>query len=401
MNFPPGTGVFLIAWVKLCVDRAGTAKSLSAQKWRCMQGSLAAKPVLLFGLLLKFLSPAFGQSPLAGDWLGTLNAGGNTMRVAWHVTAGADGSVTSTVDNLDQSILGIKVKNLQLKGSDITFSVDDMLDVNGQQLNIAGTFTGKLSADQAEVTGSWTQTAPQEEGPDPLEMKRQAGTAGPPATAGAAAQPAAAPNVAGDWDGALDTPAGQLRLVLHLTAGAGGSLTATLDSVDQGAMGIPVSSASLKAGKLTLTVDAVNGSYEGTVNAGASAIEGTWTQGASLALNFKRAVAKAAATPAPPSPIDGSWTGILDAGAAQLHIVVKIANTSEGLTAQLQSPDQGQNWIPATAADKNGDAVKLAFAGLGAEFAGKVSADLQTMEGTFTQMGNAMPLKLTRGSGKE
>ena len=271
-----------------------------------MKGSLAAKPALLFGLLFLFLSPAFGQSPLAGDWLGTLNAGGNSMRIAWHVTAGADGSLTSTVDNLDESILGIKVKNLQWKGSDITFSVDDTLEVNGQQVNIRGSFTGKLSADQAEVTGTWTQTAPQEDGPDPIDLKRQAA---PNATAATAAQPAAPAKVAGDWEGALDTGAGQLRLVLHLTPGAGGAWAATLDSVDQGAMGIPVSSVTLKGGKLNLAVDAVHGEYEGTVNADASAIEGTWTQGVSLALNFRRAVAGPAAKPGPPSEIDGTWGG--------------------------------------------------------------------------------------------
>lgn len=367
-----------------------------------MKGSLAVRPALFFAFLFMFLSPAFGQSPLAGDWLGTLNAGGNQMRIAWHVTAGADGSLTSTVDNLDESILGIKVRNLQGKGSDITFSVDDTVEVNGEQVDIRGSFTGKLSADQTEVTGTWTQTAPQEDGPDPLELKRQAAPAAPAANAQSAAPTALAPAaVAGDWEGALDTGAGQLRLVLHLTAGAGGAWAATLDSVDQGAMGIPVSSVSLKGGKLNLTVDAVHGEYEGTVNTDASAIEGTWTQGAPLPLNFKRAVAKLPATPAPPSQIDGTWTGVLDTGSAKLQIVLKISNTSEGLTAQLQSPDQGQSWIPASAVEKKDSALRLTFVGIGAEFAGKISVDLQTMDGTFTQMGNGMPLKLKRGSGNE
>ncbi len=367
-----------------------------------MQRSLAAKPALLFGLLFLFLSPAFGQSPLAGDWLGTLNAGGNSMHIAWHVTAGADGNLTSTVDNLDESILGIKVKNLQKKGSDITFDVDDEVDANGQQLNIRGSFAGKLSADLTDVTGTWTQTAPQEEGPDPLELKRQATPAAPAAAIQSAAPAGMAPAaVAGDWEGALDTGAAQLRLVLHLSLGAGGALAATLDSVDQGAMGIPVSSVSLNGGKLNLTVDAVQGSYEGTVNTDATAIEGTWTQGVSLALNFKRAVAKAPVKPAAPSQIDGTWAGVIDTGTAQLHIVVKIANTSEGLTAQLQSPDQGQNWIPASAVEKKDNAVRFAFVGIGAVFAGKISADLQTMEGTFTQMGNPTPVKLKRVSGNQ
>ncbi|MGP8176278.1 MAG: hypothetical protein ACLP7O_17270, partial [Terracidiphilus sp.] len=46
--------------------------------------------------------------------------------------------------------------------------------------------------------------------------------------------------IAGDWQGTLITPGPQLHLVLHIAAAKDGSLTATLDSVDQGANGIPV-----------------------------------------------------------------------------------------------------------------------------------------------------------------
>lgn len=364
-----------------------------------MQGSLAAKPALLIAFLFVFLSPVFGQSSLSGDWLGTLETGGGPVRVAWHVKAGADGTFTSTVDNQDESIFGIKVKTTEVKDADIVFTVDDMVDVNGEQLNIRGTFTGKISADQSEVTGTWTQTAPQEEGPDPLQLKHQAAQAAPAAPAQSAA-PAIQATVAGDWEGVLDTGVSQLHLVLHLTAGTDGTLKATLDSVDQGAKGIPVSSIMLKNGKLNMTVDAVQGTYEGTVNTDANGIDGTWSQGAPMTLNFKRAVAKAEAKPASPSEIDGTWTGVLDTGAAKLHVVVKIASTSEGLTAQLQSPDQGQNWIPASAVGKKDNALNLTFVGLGAEFAGKITADLQTIDGTFTQMGNAMPLTLKRAGGQ-
>ncbi len=70
---------------------------------------------------------------------------------------------------------------------------------------------------------------------------------------------AGAQDVAGDWQGTLNTGMGELRLVLHLTKAANGSLTATLDSVDQGANGIPVKSVTLKDSKLKLDVEAVHG----------------------------------------------------------------------------------------------------------------------------------------------
>src|ERR1017187_7478297 len=85
--------------------------------------------------------------------------------------------------------------------------------------------------------------------------------------------------IAGDWQGTLNAGGVQLRLALHVAAAKDGSLTATLDSVDQGANGIPVTSVTLKDSKLSLTVDAVHGTYEGTINKDATEIDGTWSEG--------------------------------------------------------------------------------------------------------------------------
>jgi hypothetical protein len=206
--------------------------------------------------------------------------------------------------------------------------------------------------------------------------------------------------IAGDWQGTLSAGSVQLRLVLHVAAAKDGGLTATLDSVDQGANGIPVTAISLKNSRLSLVIDAVHGSYEGTVNKDATEIDGTWSQGQPLALDFKRvpmqAVAAAAANPATPSDMDGTWLGSLDAGALKLRIVFKIVNTQDGLTAAMQSPDQSPVWIPATSAKRSGNSIIIAINGIGAKFEGKIAADLSSVDGTFTQMGNPMPLVVKR-----
>ncbi len=97
-----------------------------------------------------------------------------------------------------------------------------------------------------------------------------------------------AQDVTGDWQGSLSAAGAELRLVLHVTKGSDGALNATLDSVDQGANGIPVNSVTLKNSKLSLGIDAVHGTYEGTVSPDAKTISGTWTQNTSLPLEFKR-----------------------------------------------------------------------------------------------------------------
>ena len=55
-----------------------------------------------------------------------------------------------------------------------------------------------------------------------------------------------AQNIVGDWQGALRVGPSELRLVLHIAKADNGGFKATLDSIDQAANGIPVSSISLK-----------------------------------------------------------------------------------------------------------------------------------------------------------
>ncbi|MGA2856119.1 MAG: alpha/beta fold hydrolase [Candidatus Sulfotelmatobacter sp.] len=209
---------------------------------------------------------------------------------------------------------------------------------------------------------------------------------------------ARAQDIAGDWQGTLNADGAQLRLVLHLTKAADGSLTATLDSVDQGADGIPVNSVTLKDSKLSLEVTAVHGTYEGKVAADGNTISGTWTQGQSLPLDFKRGTApvKTEHKPAKPSDIDGTWMGTLETGAVKLRVVFHLVNTEDGLIATMDSPDQGAKGLPTASVTRDGASLKIEAKGIGGVFEGKIAADLSSIDGKWTQMGNTMPLVLKR-----
>jgi hypothetical protein len=342
----------------------------------------AGKIILAFIALAAaaFAPASSAQSQLAGDWQGVVNVQGTQYRIVLHLAADKDGGLSALIDNLDEGAMGVVGSPVTLKDSKLTIVIDAF----------QGYYEGKVNADATEIAGAWNQGASYE-----LVFHR----------APAPAKPAAVPSIAGDWQGALEIGVAKLHLILHISANKGGALTATLDSVDQGALGIPVSTVTLKDAKLALTVDAVHGSYEATVNKDLSEMDGTWDQGQPMALNFTRAPAGAAAAkptgkptsrPAPPSEIDGSWQGLLDAGSRKLRIVFKIVNTGDGLTAQLQSPDQSPAWVNATSIDHKGSDLTIRFAGLGIVYEGKLASDLSSMDGTFTQMGNAMPLAVKR-----
>lgn len=333
---------------------------------------------------------AMAQASLAGDWQGTLDANGTVFHLVWHLTAAADGTFTSTFDNVDEGAYGIKAKTTTIKGSDVTADVDDTIQANGQTLKVSGSLVGKLNSDGTEMTGTFTQVEPEPQPTANISFKHSAVQAASPA----AAQPA----IAGDWAGTLKAGPAELRLVLHITAAKDGSLSATLDSVDQGANGIPINSITLKDGKIALDVQAVHGTYEGTVNKDASEIAGTWNQGQPLELNFKRAQPQAAAPvpkPAAPSDIDGTWQGSLDTPKGALRILFKIVNMDTGLTATMQSPDQSPNWMPTTSVSRSGDKLTIDMKAFGASFEGQINAAKDTINGTFTQ-GMAIPLVLKK-----
>jgi uncharacterized protein len=100
-----------------------------------------------------------------------------------------------------------------------------------------------------------------------------------------AAKPA---DVAGDWLGTLNINGANLRIVFHIKNAEDG-LHATLDSPDQSARGLLISSVQVKDGVVKLEAARINGRFEGALREDLSTITGTWTQGpGSWPLEVKR-----------------------------------------------------------------------------------------------------------------
>ncbi|MGI4788725.1 MAG: alpha/beta hydrolase family protein [Janthinobacterium lividum] len=109
-------------------------------------------------------------------------------------------------------------------------------------------------------------------------------TANPPAGA-----QASAPSVTGDWSGSLQAGKSVLRLVFHFTPKADGTLTATVDSLDQGALGIPFSTARITGSAVHLDAAGIGAGFDGTLDASGKIITGHWLQsGNSLPLTLTK-----------------------------------------------------------------------------------------------------------------
>jgi len=206
-----------------------------------------------------------------------------------------------------------------------------------------------------------------------------------------------AQDVTGDWLGTLKAGPAEIRVALHISKAADGGLQGTMDVVDQGVSGIPLAPIALTDSKLKFTVERLHADYEGSVNTERTVIAGTMTQGQAVPLEFRRGVvAKVEHKPGKPSDIDGDWKGGIPVGQDALKVVFHIVNTEDGLTATLDVPDQGAKGVPVTSVTRDGSTLKMDLKGLGGGFEGKISPDLSTIDGTWTQLGNSIPLVLKR-----
>ncbi len=109
------------------------------------------------------------------------------------------------------------------------------------------------------------------------------------------------------------------------------------------------------------------------------------------------------AAPATTSPIPGTYIGSLSVGPTSLTIVYHITlaedSTPGTLSASMDSPDQGAYGIPFDSVEFNAAdrSLTLPCKLVNGEFHGLLSEYNNQLSGTWTQMGNTLPLTLTRG----
>jgi non-heme chloroperoxidase len=98
-------------------------------------------------------------------------------------------------------------------------------------------------------------------------------------------------DITGSWQGTLKVGVQQLRLILHVSKDDKGAWAARLQSIDQGGFDnyIPISAVTLQGADLRLNIEAVRGTYEAKVGSARDSINGTWSQGLPLPLEFRRA----------------------------------------------------------------------------------------------------------------
>ena len=97
--------------------------------------------------------------------------------------------------------------------------------------------------------------------------------------------------------------------------------------------------------------------------------------------------------------ITGTWQGEIQPPQGKgLRVVIKVSTTdADKLAAVFYSIDQQSPAIPATTFTRNGSAIKMTIAAANATYEGKLNAEGNSIQGTWSQ-GAPLPLNLTKAT---
>ncbi len=326
-------------------------------------------------LLAAYAFAASAQQDVSGTGAGALEvAPGTTLSIHFVLTRDAGGGYSAMVTSPDQG--GIKDVAADAVGFDagrLTLTVAEL----------SGAYEGRF--EDGGFTGEW----------------RQEGTALPlrlmpfekPALSAAAKELRA-----GSWVGEITVPAGSVTLVYRFETNDAGEFVGFLDSVDEGAFGIPMQNIMLDGEQLSLAIPMARVEYTATV--AGDEMRGTWKQlNQQVPLTLRRGEYEPPEVAVPDEAkqrLTGSWIGTLDPPTADAVPVVLRFESSEGrFTAVLDSPEQALSALPVTELALAGDELSLRVPVLAARYTATFAGE--RIEGTWTQGPSSLPLTLTRG----
>lgn len=94
--------------------------------------------------------------------------------------------------------------------------------------------------------------------------------------------------------------------------------------------------------------------------------------------------------------LNGDWQGALDVQSATLRLVLHVTTTDGKTEAVLISTDQNEARLPATSIERDSDTMKFDLLTIDGHYTGKLSADENSVDGTWNQNGMDLPLTFTR-----
>jgi hypothetical protein len=209
----------------------------------------------------------------------------------------------------------------------------------------------------------------------------------------------------GHWSGSVETPDQPLALEVDLDKGPNGWI-GSISVPAQNATGIPLDAITFTKGKCSFRMPGVPGdpTFTGTLSTDGKTMAGDFTQGAgAVPFKLRRTgdpkVAEVKASPAVAKAFLGTWEGKLEAPG--LRLALKMSNQASGAKAVLITVDQGGTEIPVATIDQKESKLTLVVNMVGGRYEAEINQEGSELNGTWTQGGNALPLKLKKAAAQD
>jgi non-heme chloroperoxidase len=214
-----------------------------------------------------------------------------------------------------------------------------------------------------------------------------------------------AQGITGNWQGTLSQQGQAMRLGMKISKAENGSWSATVYRLDTGRPGMAATSFTVEGSTLRWALEDPLCSYEGKLSADGNSIVGTWTDENNhhtLPLNFERATNQTV------SPLDslpgvmvGDWQGESRPDQEERRLELKISKTNDaGWSVMLYSVQQWPKGIsvPTVMLQDSTFTFSVSYNGFPYTYEGKLSADGNSITGTFVHEQNSWPVIFQRAT---
>jgi hypothetical protein len=204
--------------------------------------------VVAIALILGASSPVLAQATAAGHWEGSFNAEGREIGLGLDLAQNAKAEWVASMSMPAANATGLVVTDVVVTGRSVKFTgVELMMAKFDLTLGVDGKLKGTLSNAQSSV---------------PIEFRRT----GEAKVELIAASPAVSREFEGDWEGAIETGGAPFRLVFHFHNLPNGTVAATIDSPNMGAVGVPLNDVKQTGRGLEFGIKVAHGRFQGTLN---------------------------------------------------------------------------------------------------------------------------------------